>query len=316
MNLKPLSEQILVITGASSGIGLLTARLAAKSGASVMLVARSGIKLHAIAAEIQGRGGTADFAIADVGDRAQIQAAAAKVLDRFGRIDTWVSNAGVAIYAALLETPIDEHERLFRTNYFGCVNSTQVAMGPLEASGGAFIAVSSIAGEMPSPVMGAYAASKHAVAAFVRSLRIEARDAKSGVSITLVKPSGMATPINRHAANHRAGLPKIPPPAYDPALVARAILHAAVVRTPEITVGGVGRAEVLFANHFPALFERIAPIVDPLLQDRSRAPSQVENLFDPTGGGERSTDELGRPYSLYGFVQRHSFLAKAFFSRR
>lgn len=311
MRLKPLSDQVIAITGASSGIGLLAARLAAERGARVMLIARNEEALRQIVADIAAKGGQADFAVADVGDRDQLQAAMDKTLKTFGRLDTWVSNAGVAIYADLLDTPAEEHERLFRTNYFGCVNSAEVAMRHLSARGGAFIAVASIVSDMPSPFMGAYAASKHAVASFVRSLRIEARAGGVPVSITLVKPSGMASPISHHAANHRDGRPRVPPPAYDPVLVAEAILDAARTPTREVTVGGIGRLEILFAAHFPALFERIAPIVGPLLQDRSKPPATSNNLFEPTAGSERSPDEHGRRFSLYAFANRHPIVTGA-----
>lgn len=311
MRLKPVPDQVIAITGASSGIGLLAAQLAAERGARVMLISRNEDALRRIVADITAKGGQADFAVADVGDHDQLQAAMDKTLKTFGRLDSWVSNAGVAIYAELLDTPLGEHERLFRTNYFGCVNSAEVAMRHLSARGGAFIAVASIVGDMPSPFMGAYAASKHAVASFVRSLRIETRAAGAPVSITLVKPSGMATPIAHHAANHRAGLPRVPPPAYDPVLVAGAILDAAQTPTREITVGGIGRLEILLAAHFPALFERIAPIIGPLLQDRGKPSGASDNLFQPLSGSERSPDEAGRRFSVYAFANRHPIVIGA-----
>ncbi len=310
MRLKPLAEQVIVITGASSGIGLVTARLAADRGAKVMLIARNGEALTDIVRDIREKGGTASHALADVGDRDQLRAAAGEAVARFGRIDTWVNNAGVAIYAPLLETPIDEHERLIRTNYFGVVNGAQVALEHLRTEGGALITVASIAGSMPSPVMGAYTASKHAVVAFIQSLRIELGADDVPVSVTLIKPSGMATPIAEHAANHRQGAPKIPPPVYDPLLVARAILDAAERPVREVIVGGIGRLQQLFANHFPALFERIAPVVGPLLQDRKKVGTPSNNLFAPAqDGSERSADEKGMTVSLYNEVGRHRMVA-------
>lgn len=306
MRLKPLADQVIAITGASSGVGLVTARRAAERGAKVMLIARNGEVLADIVREIRAQGGTADYAIADVGDREQLRDAADKAIACFRRIDSWVNNAGVAIYAPLLETPLDEHERLIRTNYFGVVNGAQVAMEHLRAEGGALITVASIAGDMPSPVMGAYTASKHAVVAFIESLRIELGAQSMPVSVTLIKPSGMATPIAAHAANHRDGAPKIPPPVYDPLLVAKAILDAAEKPVRDVTVGGVGRLQVLFANHFPALFERIAPVVGPLLRDRSKAGTGSSNLFAPARDGEeRSSDEKGMPVSLYNVAGPH-----------
>lgn len=296
---RPLSDQVFVITGASSGIGLLTARKAAGAGARVFLISRNDAALRAIVQEIEADGGRAAYAVADVGDREALQRAASCALAAFGRIDTWVSNAGVAIYAPLLATPLEEHERLFRTNYFGAVNSAQVAVPYLTASGGALVTIGSIAGDMPSPFMGAYTASKHAIHAFVASLRIELKAARSPVRVTLIKPSGMTTPVAMHAANHQDGQARIPPPPYDPALVADAILYTATHNVRALTIGGIGRLEVLFASHFPALFERLAPLVGPFLVDRSKPATQGDNLFGPGADGEaRSRNEVGRRSSL------------------
>lgn len=299
MHLKPLHQQVIAITGASSGIGLLTARKAAAGGARVFLISRNATALEQATRAIEAEGGVAAWHAADVGDRDQLHRAADAVVDRFGRIDSWVNNAGVAIYAPLLETPLDEHERLFRTNYFGVVNGAQVAVPYLAAQRGTLISVGSIAGDMPSPIMGAYAASKHAIHAFITALRIELKAAGQPVSVTLIKPSGMTTPIAGHAANHQAGEARIPPPPYDPELTANAILHAATHRVRDMTVGGLGRMEVLFAAHFPALFERLAPIVVPFLSDRSRAPTPGNNLDRPgEDGAMRSPTEHGRKASL------------------
>lgn len=300
MLLKPLAEQVIVITGASSGIGLVTARLAATRGAKVMLISRNGPVLETIVAEIRAAGGVAEFAVADVGDKNSLSAAAEKAVGHFGRIDTWVNNAGVAIYAPLLDTPYDEHERLFRTNYFGVVNGSKIAVGHLCARGGALITVGSIAGDIPSPIMGAYAASKHASKAFTESLRIELQAADVPISITLIKPSGISTPIGMHAANHLDQEAKIPPPAYDPILVAEAILDCAVHPRREIIIGGAGRVQVLFAKHFPAVFERLAPMLGPLLTSGKLAKTKSDNLGSHAqDGAERSAIDPGLHHSIY-----------------
>ena len=306
VSLKPLDQQVLVITGASSGIGLVTARAAAKAGASLLLVARSEDALAAICREIVAAGGTADYAVADVGDAAAVEAAAAKAIARFGRIDTWVNDAGVAIYGKLMETPADEHERLFRTNYFGTVNGARAAVPHLRVAGGALITIGSIASDLPSPLMGAYAASKHAIKAYVETLRMELETDSAPISVTLIKPSGIDTPIARHAADHADGAARIPPPAYDPALVARAILDAAVHPRREITIGGVGRAEVLFGQHFPRTFGRIAPLAAAKFVNRSKRQPRPNNLFRPASpGDERSGEQRGRRFSLYTLAAEH-----------
>jgi short-subunit dehydrogenase len=304
--LKPIAEQVIVITGASSGIGLVTARAATKRGAQVMLVARNESALCEIAEAIVAAGGSADYAAADVGDHGQLSAAADRAIARFGRIDTWVNCAGVAIYAKLLDTPLEEHERLFRTNYFGVVNGAQIAVKCLRTHGGALITIASIAADIASPIMGAYAASKHAVKGYIESLRLELNADAAPISVTLIKPSGIDTPIGAHAANHVAGEALVPPPAYDPSLVAEAILDAAEHPRLDVTVGGLGRAQVLAATHFPALFARIGGWFAPLLFDPDRPKTPSDNLDRPGDDGrERSMTSDGRRFSAYTAAERH-----------
>ena len=300
IKLKPIKDQVIVITGASSGIGLVTARTAAKRGAKVMLVARSGDALGEIAREINNSGGRADYHVADVADQTALTAAAAAAVARFGRVDTWVNDAGAAIYAHLVDTPEDEHQQLVQTNYFGAVHGCLAAVGVLREKGGALITVGSIASDIVSPVMGAYSATKHAVKAYVQALRIELQEQAPLISVTLVKPAGIDTPIAQHAASHMGGEAQIPPPVYDPQLVADAILDCAEHPRREVTVGGAGRAQVLFAEHFPALFERLAPLTIPGLTDKRKDQPRPSNLFGGARAGqERSGEQRPLKTSLY-----------------
>lgn len=310
MRLKPLREQVVVITGASSGIGLATARRAARAGASVFLIARNEESLARRCEEIARARGRSAFAAADVGDESQLRAAVETALQRFGRIDTWVNVAGVGIYAPLLRTPRAEHERLFRTNYWGVVNASSIAMPHLR--GGAFITVASVVADFGVPLLGAYSASKHAIKGFIDSLRIETLADDIPTSITLVKPSGIATPFAEHAATHLPHAAKTPPPAYSPELVAEAILFAAEHPRREITIGGLGAFEILGAKLLPQMADRISAWYRPFLVDSKRPPTQAHNLFAPCDGGERSPHEGALEHSLYSDVTLHGGWATKF----
>lgn len=306
LRLKPLADQVVLITGASSGIGLVTAKLAALRGAKVMLVARNAESLRAAVAEITARGGDAGYAVADVGDMAAVRAAAAAAIAKFGRIDTWVNNAGTAIYGKLVETPLDEHEQLFRTNYFGTVHGALTAFEHLRERGGAIVTVGSIASDLPTPILSAYSASKHAVKGFVDALRMEFKADAVPIAVTLIKPAGIDTPIAQHAANHVDGEALIPPPIYDPSLVAKAILDAAQHVRRDITVGGAGRLQVLVGTHFPALLDRLSGLLEKPLSNPAEAKTKISSIFAPNQPGqERSGRQSGLKTSVYTAAQRH-----------
>ncbi|MBN9466017.1 SDR family oxidoreductase [Brevundimonas sp.] len=300
--LKPLSEQTLVITGATSGHGLATARAAAAAGANVVLVARDKMALNQISEELRAAGGTADVFVADVGDEAQVEAAAAFAVDRFGGFDTWVNNAGIGLYGEALEVPTADHQRIFQTNYWGVVFGSLAAIRHLQArGGGTLINVGSVNSDMPSALLGSYNASKHAVKGFTDSLRIEMIQKGEPISVTLIKPSAIGTPFPEHGRNVTGFEAKLPRPIYAPEVVADAILFAAQHRRRAITVGAAGRFQVFGATVFPGLFDRIASRMSDSLIDRDRPTGLVEgNLYAPQGdNGRADGDQKGRGFSLY-----------------
>ncbi len=317
--LKPLSGQTLVITGATSGIGLATARAAATRGAKLLLVSRNEQALRALCEDLKARGGTANYAVADVADLAAVQAAAARADDLYGGFDTWVNNAGVSVYGAIADTPLDDQRRLFETNYWGVVHGSQVAVEHLKgrAGGGALITVGSVLSDQAIPVQGVYSASKHAVKGFTNALRMELAKSAPGVSVTLIKPSALDTPFRDHARNYTGAPVKNPPPIYTAELVADAILYAAEKPVRELTVGGGGRALAQFGQHFPLLAEPLLAWAVPLLTRGAKDPDEAKDdaLHKPGRDLREHSPYLGvRHTSLYTAAQMNPRVTAAVIS--
>jgi short-subunit dehydrogenase len=309
--LKPLAEQVIVITGASSGIGLATARRAAKAGAAVVLTSRNEQALRQAAEEINAAGGRAHPVVGDVGDAEDVARVARAAIARFGGFDTWINDAGVGLYGELIDVPMADHEQLFRTNYFGVVNGSLEAARHFRnrAAGGAIINLGSVLSDMASPLTGAYAASKHAVKGFTDALRMELQRAGAPVSVTLIKPSSIATPFPDHARNFMDKPARVPPPVYAPEVVADAILHAASHPVRQLTVGSAGRQMVLAANAAPGLTDRLFAAILPPLSKRKGTKPQVDNLHSAGVDGRTRIDAYGgRRFSIYTQAQKHSGL--------
>jgi short-subunit dehydrogenase len=257
LKLKPVSEQIIVITGASSGIGLATARLAADRGARVVLVSRDDGDLADAAREIQDRGGRASHYVADVADGSAMRGLSQHVVSDFGRIDTWINNAGVSIYGLIEDVSLNDARRLFETNYWGVVNGSLAALPHLRVGGGALINIGSVLSDTGYPLQGHYAASKHAVKGFTDSLRLEVEQSGAPVSITLVQPAAIDTPYTRHAKNYLGVEPKQMAPVYAPEVVADAILHCAENPERDLLVGGSGKVFSSAEKHAARVFDRL-----------------------------------------------------------
>lgn len=257
VRLKPLSNQIMVITGASSGIGLATAQAGAKAGLKVVLVARDGDALAKIERDIATAGGKSAHVVADVGNRADVQKVADFAVQKFGGFDTWVNNAGVSVFGKLEEVSDEDHRKIFETNFWGLVYGSLVAVKHLRQRGGSLINLGSVASDVAFPTQGMYCASKHAVKGFTDALRIELMEDKAPVTVTLIKPAAINTPFTKHAANYLDQEPKLPPPVYPVEDVAKAILHAATHGDRDIYVGGGGRLMSALDRQLPGAFDWI-----------------------------------------------------------
>jgi short-subunit dehydrogenase len=256
--LKKIDAQVIVITGASSGIGLATAQAAAKAGAKLMLVARNGEALEKIADNLAAGGADVRWAAADVADIAALRNAAAAAFEAFGRIDTWVNNAGISIFGRNEDVLREDQRRLFETNFWGVVNGSLIAVEYLRAGGGALINIGSELSDLAVPLQGMYAASKHAVKGFTDSLRMELEREGAPISVTLIKPAAIDTLFVRHAKNYMDVQPKLPSPLYTPQLVATAILAAAQYPQRDVFVGGAAKLTTLLAGMAPRWFDRVA----------------------------------------------------------
>jgi short-subunit dehydrogenase len=285
-SLKPLDQQVIVITGASSGIGLATALDAARAGARVVLAARSDDVLEAIVATLEAQGHEAICVKADVAERDQVDRIAAAAIERFGRIDTWANVAGITIYGRVDEVSEADSRRLFDINFWGMVNGSLAALPHLRRHGGALINVGSEGSELAIPLQGMYSASKHAVKGFTDALRIEVEHADGApVSITLIEPTAVNTPLPEHARNYLERQPKLPTPQLDPHRVAAAILQAAVTPARDVKVGLMASLDVAMEKLAPALADRISVLQMPRQQRDEPAHDAMGALYRPGGTG-------------------------------
>ena len=307
MKYKKLSEQTLVIVGASSGIGLTTAKMAAKEGARVVLASRDEESLRRAVDEIQAEGGQAVYVLADVANRDEVERVADKAVETWGGFDTWVNNAGVSIYGRILDVPTDDAHRLFETNYWGVVNGSLVAVPRLLERGGVLINTGSVVSDRAIPLQGHYSASKHAVKAFTDSLRMELEEEDAPVAVVLIKPAAIDTPYPEHAKNYMEAEPTLPGMLYAPEEVARTILACAERPRREVIVGGSGVMMGLMSKVVPRLGDKVmeATHFSGQMQDHPSDPDRPDALWEPDRGSGR--EHGGHP----GHVMQSSLYTRA-----
>ncbi len=281
---KPLAQQVIVITGASSGIGLATAEAAAKERALLVIAARSDDTLLEIAQRLQALGSPqAVPVVADVASRADLQRIADEAISRFGRIDTWINDAGLSIYGRLDEVTEDDSRRLFDINFWGVVNGSLIALPYLRQHGGALINVGSEVSDAVIPLQGMYSASKHAVKGFTDALRVEVEDIdKAPVTITLIQPTAVDTPFPQHARNYMDREPKLPTPMIEPEKVAEAILKAATEGGRDIKVGSMAKLNTAMAKVAPSLGDKMSAMQADRQQE-DEAPLHPEGTLHQPG---------------------------------
>jgi NAD(P)-dependent dehydrogenase (short-subunit alcohol dehydrogenase family) len=304
---KPVSEQVVVIAGASTGIGRATALAFAAAGAEVVCAARSTHALGTLVEQIRADGGAAIAAPTDVADPAAVRALAELTEQQYGHIDTWVNNAAVGVWGRVEDITDEEFDRVMRVNFLGQVHGVHAALPALRrAGGGVIIGVVSVEGVRAVPLQGPYTASKFALRALYDCLRMELAQEGAPIAVTTILPTSIDTPFFEHARSKLGAMVKPPPPVYAPEIVAATIVYAAAHPRREIPVGGAAAGLLLGQRLSPALTDALLSIrrLGAGTQRTGRPDNGVDNVDGPMDGpGQVHGNHPGR-------VLRHSVFTR------
>jgi NAD(P)-dependent dehydrogenase (short-subunit alcohol dehydrogenase family) len=283
---KRISEQILLVTGASSGLGRAIARLAGERGAKVVVTARNAEALDNCAAEIERAGSQALAVPGDVADQAHVERAVEAAVERFGRIDTYVANAIVTVYAEAERLTEEELRRVWEVNFFGVVYGYWAALPHLRESRGTFVQIASALSYRGIPLQAAYCATKAALRTFMESARVELQKEGSGVDISVILPAAINTPQFDRSRQKLGLQPQPVPPIYQPEPFADAVVHCFEHPIRELPVGW-GAQKLLWGQKLsPRAGDRL------LLRngwkgqhtDELKPINSPDNLFEPMPG--------------------------------
>ncbi|MEX0803884.1 MAG: SDR family oxidoreductase, partial [Candidatus Binatia bacterium] len=300
---REVGDSVVVITGASSGIGRAAALKFARLGTTVVLTSRREEALLRLAERCENLGGRALAMPADVTDQQAIQSLARRAVDAFGRIDVWINNAAVTLFARFENSPPETYRRVIETNLFGCIHGARAALPYFREQGsGTLINISSGLGRIGSPYVSAYAASKFAIIGLSESLRMELQDAPD-IHVCTVLPAAIDTPLFQHGANFMGRAAQPIAPIYSAEKVADALVD--VVRHPrrEIIVGNAVKLGLMMHAIAPGLTERIyaKQVEKKHFQDRPAPPTEgnlfkaMEQYEDVSGGWRAGNSNL--PFS-------------------
>lgn len=302
-SLKPLKQQVIVVTEATHGVGLAAARRAARAGACVFLIGKDEAALRRRVEDIQRAGGRAAYAAAEPADYEALTAAADKCVRLFEGFSTWINVVGAVASPAPDDSGVDDPGAVEHAGYEGLVNGSLIAAEHLarRSGGGAIVNVGPSLSDLPDPAWTAHAAAKAATKAFTNDLRARLRRDGRPVSVSLIKPG----PVIDVAGARRSGLP--PQPVYAPEVVADAALWCASHPITEITVGGAGRLIAMISAAAPDVAEPLLSRFAPVSRRGDDPAWDAEGLDGPDGGG---TDEeiiypMVRNFSALAEVRKH-----------
>jgi short-subunit dehydrogenase len=287
MFMKTRSKQVVVITGASAGVGRATVRAFAKRGADIGLIARGTDGLEAARREVEAAGGRAVVLPADVADPDQVDAAASRVERELGPIDVWVNNAMVSVFSPVRELQPDEVRRVTDVTYLGVVHGTLAALRRmLPRDHGAIVQVGSALAYRGIPLQAAYCGAKHAIQGFTESLRCELLHDRSHVHVTMVNLPAMNTPQFDWVKSRLPRQPQPVPPIFDPEIAAQAIVWASARRRRELSVGSPTAVAIAVNKVASGLLDRYLAKTgyDSQQTDEPADPHRPNNLWHPLPG--------------------------------
>lgn len=279
---RELRGAVVVLTGASSGIGRAAALEFAARGAHVVLAARGREALEEVAAQCRRCSVSALAVTTDVSVEDQMASLAARALQQFSRFDVWVNCAAMVSFGRFLDVPAEAFRRVLETNFMGTVHGSRAALAHFsDRGGGVLINVASVLGKEGIPYLSSYVASKEAIIGLDACLREELRH--TGIHVCSVLPASIDTPIWQHGANYTGRAVKPVPPIYRPEQVAATIVACAERPRRLAYVGLAGPLITMCHKISPTMYEEIAgPVVERILfQDSKPAPTSDGNLFQP-----------------------------------
>ena len=297
--MSALHGKRVLITGASSGIGAAAAQRFAEAGADLALVARSREGLEAVAARARAEGVAAHVVVADLGRRAAAEAAVADAVAALGGLDVLVWNAASMVFGRFSDVAPEDFDRTIDVTFRAAVDTIRVALPHLERSRGSIVATGSVNARVPLPAFCAYAAAKHGLRGFLGSLRIEMRERGIPVSVSMVHPGPVDTPLWHNVSSATGREPRNPPDSYSPDAIAQALVACAIRPRAEITIGATGRAiEIAFAAARP-LADLFLLGISRLFETGEEPVPGRGGLWEPQGTGRADGGLLGRP-SVWG----------------
>ncbi len=315
MKLKPVREQVVVVMGASSGIGRETALRFAQRGAKVVVAARSEAGLRSLEDEIRGRGGEARAVIAEVSEFEQVEAVAQIAVEEYARLDTWVHLAAAGLFAPFDQTQPEEFRRVVEVDLMGQVYGAMAALPRIKHEGrGALVHVSSVVGKRSVPLQSAYCASKHGVDGFLESLRVELlQQGWNNIGVTNVMPAAINTPFFTKARTKLGVKPKGFPPIYQPGVVVDAILYSAEQAPREIVAGGAGKGMLLTQRLSPRVMDALMVRggFGSQMTDEPKSSADPEGLFATMEGQDRAEGDFSQqamPRSYLTWLDTHPAL--------